>query len=93
MESEFSVLVRNKTWHLVPPVKNRNLIDKWVYKIKCKADESFDKYKACLAAKGFKQHYGLDYDDTSSPVVKFATICLVLSIVVFRDWSLRELYV
>jgi hypothetical protein len=44
-----------------------------------------------LVAKGFKQCYGVDYDDTFSPVVKFSTIRLVLSIVVSQGWSLREM--
>jgi hypothetical protein len=47
MDSEFSALIRNKTWHLVPPSKDRNLIDfKWVFKIKRKTDGSIDRYKA-----------------------------------------------
>jgi hypothetical protein len=92
MDSEFSALERNKTWHLVPPSPGRNLIDcKWVYKIKHKADGSIDRYKARLVAKGFKQRYGIDYDDTFSPVVKFATIRLVLSLAVSQGWSLHQL--
>jgi hypothetical protein len=62
-----------------------------VYKIKRKVDGSIDRYKACLVAKGFKKHYGIDYDDTLSPVVKVAIIQLVLSIVVSRCWCLRQL--
>jgi hypothetical protein len=35
MEEEYNALIQNKTWHLVPPVSNKNLIDcKWVYCIK-----------------------------------------------------------
>ena len=50
MDSEFDALMRNKTWHLVPPNSGRNLIDcKWVYKIKKKSDGTR------LVAKGFKQ--------------------------------------
>jgi hypothetical protein len=75
----------NKTWHLVPYQRGKNIIDcKWVYKIKRKTDGSIDMYKACLVAKGFKSRYAIDYEDIFSPVVKAATIRLVISIVVFR---------
>jgi hypothetical protein len=37
------------------------------------------------------QRYGVDYDDTFRPVVKMATIHIVLSIVVSRGWSMRQL--
>jgi hypothetical protein len=55
MDSEFSALTGNQTWHLVPSASDRNLIDcKWVYKIKRKVDGSIDRYKAHLVAEGFK---------------------------------------
>jgi histone deacetylase 1/2 len=92
MDSELQALLKNKTWHLVPPPKGENIIDcKWVYKIKKKAEGTVDRYKAHLVAKGFKQRYGIDYEDTFSPVVNAATIRLVLSIAVSKGWSLRKL--
>jgi histone deacetylase 1/2 len=82
MDNEYMALLKNKTWHLVPYPKGKNIIDcKWVYKVKKKADGTIDRYKARLVAKGFKQRYGIDYDDTFSPVVKAATIQIILSIV------------
>jgi hypothetical protein len=92
MDAEYRALLRNHTWHLIPPESSRNLIDcKWIYKVKHKADGSIDRYKSRLVVKGFKQHLGIDYDDTFSPVVKPATIRLVLSIAVSQGWSLRQL--
>lgn len=74
--------------------KSKNVIDcRWVYKIKRKSDGSIDKYQARLVAEVFKQRFGIDYEDTFSPVVKTATIRLVLSIAVSRGWSLRQLHV
>jgi hypothetical protein len=85
MDAEYDALMNNKTWHLVPPQKGRNVIDnKWVYKIKCKADGSLDRYKTRLVVKGFKQRYGIDYEDSFSPIVKSATIRIVLSIAASR---------
>jgi histone deacetylase 1/2 len=85
MDIEYQALLRNKTWKLVPKPKDKNIIGcKWVYKIKKKAYGTIDRYKARLVAKGFKQRYGIDYEDTFSPVVKAATIRLVLSIAVTK---------
>ena len=92
MDKEYMALLKNQTWHLVPPERGRNIIDcKWVYKIKHKPDGSIDRYKARLVAKGFKQWYGIDYDDMFSPVVKAATIRIILSVAISRGWCLRQL--
>jgi histone deacetylase 1/2 len=92
MDLEYNALMKNNTWHLVPPKKGSNIIDsKWGFKIKYKADGSVDKYKARLVAKGYKQRFGIYYEDTFSPVVKMSTIRLILSIAVSRGWSLRQL--
>jgi hypothetical protein len=73
-------------------MKGRNVVGcKWVYKIKRKQDGSLNRYKVRLVAKGFKQRYGIDYDDAFNPVVKIATIHIVLSIAVSRGWNLRQL--
>jgi len=47
MDVEHQALLKNHTWQLVPRPKGKNIIGcKWVYKIKCKADGSIDRYKA-----------------------------------------------
>jgi hypothetical protein len=92
MEEEFQALIRNNTWDLVPWEKGVNVVDcKWVFKLKRKADGSIERYKARLVAKGFKQRYEYDYDETYSPVLKPATITLVLSLAVSQGWTLRQL--
>jgi histone deacetylase 1/2 len=62
-----------------------------VYKIKRRSDGKIERYNARLVTKGFKQRYGIDYEDTFSHVVKAATIRLVLSLAVSRNWCLRQL--
>jgi histone deacetylase 1/2 len=92
MEEEHEALLQNQTWHMVPPSSNKIVIDcKWVYRIKKRADGTIDRYKACLVAKGFKQRYGIDYEDTFSSVVKAATIKTFLAISASRGWNLRQL--
>jgi hypothetical protein len=56
MDEEYSALIKNGTWHLVPSVPGQNVIDcKWVYKVKRKEDGIVDRYKSRLVAKVFKQ--------------------------------------
>jgi hypothetical protein len=92
MDLEYDALVKNGTWHVVPPMKGKNIVwGKWVYKIKRKQNGSLDRYKTRLVAKGFKQWYEIDYDDTFSYVVKIATVRTILSIVVSKGWNLHQL--
>lgn len=92
MTAEYDALMRNRTWTLVPPVKNANIVDcKWVYKIKRDQSGSVKRYKARLVAKGFHQQPGIDYHETFSPVVKFTTVRVVLSLAVSQNWPLRQL--
>jgi hypothetical protein len=92
MDAEFDALMKNNMWRLVPPQKGMNIIDsKWVYKIKRRADGSLDRYKSHLVAKGFKQQYGVDYEETFSPVVTAATIRVILSLAVSNGWMIRQL--
>jgi hypothetical protein len=64
---------------------------KWVYKIKRREDGSLDKYKAQLVAKCFKQQYGIDYEETFSPVIKPTTIRVILSQAISQGWTMRQL--
>ena len=65
--------------------------NKWVYKIKQKADRSVDRFKARLVAKGFDQESGVEYHETFSPVIKPATIWLVLALAIQFDWDIKQM--
>lgn len=58
---------------MMPPNIGINIDDKWVYKVKRKAHESVDQYKAQLVVYGFKQRYGINCDDTFTPIMKVVT--------------------
>jgi len=52
-----------------------------------------EHHKAHLVAKGFSQIHGLDFEDTFSPVVRPATVWIIISIVVTSGWLLHQLNV
>ena len=92
MIDELAALHHNKTWVLVPRPRGVNVVgSKWIFKTKHRPDGSVDKYKARLVARGFTQQLGIDYDDMFSPVVKPATVRLVLALVVSHGWSLWQI--
>ena len=55
------------------------------FKVKRKEDGLIYKYKAHLVGKGYIEMVGIDHGDTFSPVVRFASIHLILAIVVKLD--------
>jgi len=52
------------------PPDSKPIRIKWIFKRKLKSDESIDKYKIRLVAKGYRQKEGLYYFDTYSPVTR-----------------------
>lgn len=50
--------------------------------IKRKVDDSVERFKALLVAKGFDQQSGVDYRETFSPVIKPSTIQIILCLAV-----------
>lgn len=92
MSSELDALMTNHTWDLVPKPPNHNIVGcKWIFRIKRNPDGTLNKYKARLVAKGFHQRPGVDYSETFSPVVKPATVRIVLSIALSHNWPLKQL--
>nr|GFA16337.1 ribonuclease H-like domain-containing protein [Tanacetum cinerariifolium] len=88
----YNALITNGTWVLVPHPANVNVVrSMWIFKHKFHADGSLSRYKARLVANRHSQQQGIDYDETFSLVIKPATICTVLSLVISCDWPIHQL--
>lgn len=80
MEEE-RTLERNKTWELVDLFKGKKLVGcKWVFTIKYKPGGVVERYKAIMVEKGYTQSYGIDYQETFSPVVKMNSVRVLISL-------------
>ncbi|KAJ9564861.1 hypothetical protein OSB04_000827 [Centaurea solstitialis] len=92
MDAEMAALLSNHTRDLVPKPSNANIVgSRWLYRHKFDANGRLERYKGRLVAQGFSQQPDLDFDDTFSPVVKLATIRVVLSISISRNWPIHQL--
>ena len=92
MNEEMVTLDANETWDLVPLPEGKNVIGcKWVYKVKHNTDGIISRYKARLVAKGYAQSYGIDYEETFSPVARMATVCCVIAVAVLKGWVLHQM--
>ena len=87
MNDEIKLLDEHKVWDLVAlppgqiPIKGR-----WVYAVK-----SDGRKKSHFVAKDFTQIFGIDFKETFSPVARFKTVWLLLSIAALEDWDIEAL--
>ena len=65
--------------------------NQWVFALKRSSDGSVERYKARLVAKGFNQAYLIDYDETFTPVVKWASIRILLALGACFDWEIHHM--
>jgi hypothetical protein len=92
MADEYKALVDNGTWRLVPCPPGTNVVmGKWIFKHKFHSDGSLAGHKARWVVCGFSQRHNIDYDETFSPVVKPATIHVILSLATSRSWPIHQL--
>jgi hypothetical protein len=92
MDNEIQALKKNDTWDLVPNPINHNAVGcRGIFKTKLYVNGSIERHKAHLVANGFSHIHGLDFEDTFSPMVRPATVRIILSIEVTSRWLLHHL--
>jgi histone deacetylase 1/2 len=91
-DAEYQSLLENETWELVElPAGRKPISCKWVFKVKHDESGKVERFKGRLVAKGFLQKYGIDYDETFSPVVRFSSILALLAFGVSRQMLIHQM--
>jgi hypothetical protein len=92
MDAELAALAKANTYSLVPRPTDRKTIGcKTVLKIKRGADGQILKYKARIVAKGYSQTYGVDYEETYAPVVRYYSLRMVLALSAHYNLELHHM--
>ena len=92
MEDELGALKANHTWDLEPLPPGKRIVGcRWVFTVKLNPDGSLNRLKARLVAKGYSQAYGIDYDETFSPVAKMPSVRICIALAAIHHWPLHQL--
>lgn len=91
IEKELADLQANGTWEVVRAPAGANMISsKWVFRIKFNNRGELERFKARLVARGFTQRYGIDFDQTYSPVLKITSLRLLVALAALWKRRLRQ---
>nr|GEW66848.1 putative retrotransposon protein [Tanacetum cinerariifolium] len=77
--------------HVVLPPNAKVVKSKWIYKKKTDMDGKVHIYKARLVAKGCTQTYGVDTEETFSPVADIRAIRILIAIVAYYDYEIWQM--
>ncbi|CAI7852895.1 unnamed protein product [Closterium sp. NIES-53] len=94
MDRELKALKERNTWKVVPISVARNktiLTEKWVFRVKTKADGTIDKFKARWVVRGFDQEHGRDFTETFAPVSRHTSLRILLAVAATKRKKLRQI--
>nr|GFB56307.1 retrotransposon protein, putative, Ty1-copia subclass [Tanacetum cinerariifolium] len=92
MDEEMKSMKVNKVWIVVDRPPNAKVVrNKWLYKKKTDMDGKVHTYKARLVAKGCTQTFGIDYQETFSPVADIRAIRILIAISAYYDYEIWQM--
>jgi hypothetical protein len=92
MTEEYQFIMKKYMSNIVLRLKGKSVVNsKCIYNIKLIADGSVEKYKEIFVAKGFSQVEGIHYEENFSPLDRYTSICMIISLAISMGWRLHEM--
>jgi hypothetical protein len=94
VQDEFYSHLKNGTWTLeLLPAGRQAIGTRWVFKVKLGNLTTPPRYKSRFVAKGYAhaQTKGIDYEETYSPVVRYDSLRVILSMCFVLDLEMSQL--
>ncbi|GJT49654.1 retrotransposon protein, putative, ty1-copia subclass [Tanacetum coccineum] len=94
MNVEMQSMKENDIRELIElPPNAKTVGHKWLFKKKTDMDGAVHTFKSRPLAKGFTQTYGVDYEETFSPVADIRAIRILIAIATFYDYEIWQMNV
>ena len=94
IEEELNSLAANGIWEMVGLPRGRQPItSKWGFKVKYTPSGLIERYQARLVARGFSQQYGIGYEETFAPTLRFGSLRMLLAIAAYDDLHTYQMVV
>ncbi|GJT47451.1 retrotransposon protein, putative, ty1-copia subclass [Tanacetum coccineum] len=92
MNAEIQSMIDNMVWVLVDlPPRCKTVGSEWIFEKKTDMDGIVHTYKARFVAKDYTQLYGVDYEETFSPVADIRAIRILISIAAFYYYEIWQM--
>nr|GFB02119.1 hypothetical protein [Tanacetum cinerariifolium] len=92
INAEIQSMIDNIVWVLVDlPPNCKTVGSKWIFKKNIDMDGTVHTYKARLVAKGYTQLYGVDYEETFSPIADIRDIKILIFTAAFYDYEIWQM--
>ena len=92
MDKDLNAEIDKNTWEMVIPPEGVNIIgSKWTYCLKKNDKNTVIHPKSHLVAQGFTQTFGIDYDETYTPVVRMTSLQTICTIAACNNWPIHQM--
>ena len=92
MHDELHQFERNNVWHLVPRSLSGSIIrTKWVYRNKLNEEGQIVRNKTRLVVQGYNQEFGIDFEESFTPVDRLEAIRILLAFACCHNIKLQQM--